>query len=365
MASTKISSLEELHAFLYRALQLEHATIPPYLTALYSIKPGTNPDASQILRVIAVEEMLHLTIAANLMNAVGGKVDLTQYGFSPDYPAYLPDGETDFQVGLAPFSPDALQTFLKIERPKMASSDSQKLLRNAHSPQAFVLGTHPDPAFRFYSIGEFYAAIEQGLKDLEAAAKAKGGTIFTGDPKFQVGPDYFYSGGGKLWPIHTLDDACRAIELVIEQGEGVTDKIHGEGGEIAHYYRFEQLSLQRYYQPDDKVPGEPTGPRFQIDWDAIYPVQIDLKLDQIPAGSALQQTAAAFNDKYRGFLDLLTQAFSGQPQLLLEAVPRMFEFRNLIWELVRNPLPGTDRYAGPTFEISQSTLPAEAAHAAQ
>ena len=100
MTTNKIESIEELKAHLYLAMQLEHATIPPYLTALYSIKHGTNMDAVKVLRVIAVEEMLHLTIAANLMNSIGGKVDLTRTGFVPSYPAYLPDGETDFAVGI-------------------------------------------------------------------------------------------------------------------------------------------------------------------------------------------------------------------------------------------------------------------------
>ncbi|MGO6670880.1 ferritin-like domain-containing protein, partial [Rhizobium ruizarguesonis] len=40
MDSSSIKTLDELKEFLYRAMQLEHATIPPYLTALYSIKPG-------------------------------------------------------------------------------------------------------------------------------------------------------------------------------------------------------------------------------------------------------------------------------------------------------------------------------------
>ncbi len=56
------------------AIKLEHATIPPYLTALYSIKPDprkSNHDSYNIIRAVAVEEMLHLTLAANLLNAVG------------------------------------------------------------------------------------------------------------------------------------------------------------------------------------------------------------------------------------------------------------------------------------------------------
>ncbi|PLU36792.1 ferritin-like domain-containing protein, partial [Sinorhizobium medicae] len=42
MYSYSIRTLDELKEFLHRAMQLEHATIPPYMTALYSIKPGSN-----------------------------------------------------------------------------------------------------------------------------------------------------------------------------------------------------------------------------------------------------------------------------------------------------------------------------------
>ena len=45
MCLTHITTREQLHQYLYAAMQLEHATIPPYLTALYSIRPGTNADA--------------------------------------------------------------------------------------------------------------------------------------------------------------------------------------------------------------------------------------------------------------------------------------------------------------------------------
>ena len=63
MAITDISSMQE---HLQWAIQLEHATIPPYLCALYSIKEGHNPEATEILRSIFMEEMLHMTLAANI-----------------------------------------------------------------------------------------------------------------------------------------------------------------------------------------------------------------------------------------------------------------------------------------------------------
>src|SRR4029078_3582508 len=75
-----ITTIDALKAQLYTALPLDHATITPHLTAFYSLKPGKNIDAQQILRVIVVEEMLHLAIVANLTNAIGGTGALHKTG---------------------------------------------------------------------------------------------------------------------------------------------------------------------------------------------------------------------------------------------------------------------------------------------
>lgn len=355
MVSRHIKTIELLRQYLHRAMQIEHATVPPYLTALYSIKQGANVEATQILRVVAVEEMLHLTLAANLLNAVGGTPDLTRPGFVPEYPAYLPDGEDDFQVHRASFSPDTLETFLKIERPSMpgpVEGARAILASQTHSRKHAHLGRHPeDDDFKYYSIGEFYAAIEAGIDELERQANAEGRTIFTGKPDRQVTSEYYYSGGGRLFEVVDLRSARDAIQLIIEQGEGETRLPHGKFGELAHFYRFQQLKLGQYYQPTDNVPGQPTGPTFSVDWSAIYAFPSDLTLDAFPAGSELRAMAEAFNSGYREFLGLLNRAYNGERALLLEAVPRMFEFRNQIQALIRNPLPGTTWHAAPTFQI--------------
>lgn len=337
-------------------MQLEHATIPPYLTALYSIMPGVNQDATQVLRVIVVEEMLHLTIAANVLNAIGGTPDLTRPDFVASYPAYLPDGETDFEVALQPFGREALTTFLKIERPAERSEHLKSghlLLHRKTAPHKTVLGTHPsNKDLHFYSIGEFYAAIVDGITRLEEQAQREGQTIFIGDRARQIGPEYYYSGGGELFPVTDLKSALDALELIIEQGEGDGGGIYDDDEhELAHYYRFEELFKGRYYLKGDK-PGHPTGPQLQVDWDGAYPIKPNLKVAEIPAGSQLRDAAIAFNQHYGEFLALLTRAYNGQPNLLLQAVPMMFEFRNMMLELIRNPLPGSPGLNGsPTFEI--------------
>ena len=44
-----VTTLDDLREHLQWAIELEHATLPPYLCALYSIKPGTNRGATEVL----------------------------------------------------------------------------------------------------------------------------------------------------------------------------------------------------------------------------------------------------------------------------------------------------------------------------
>src|ERR1700743_2719560 len=63
----------KLRQHLQTAIKIELATIPPYLCALWSIQDGNNSVVPGIIRSVVMEEMLHLSMAANLLNAVGGK----------------------------------------------------------------------------------------------------------------------------------------------------------------------------------------------------------------------------------------------------------------------------------------------------
>src|SRR3954465_5321574 len=68
-----IASLASLQEHLQWAIELEHFTIPPYLCALYSLDMDRNADAAEVIASVVIEEMLHLPLAANLLNAVGGR----------------------------------------------------------------------------------------------------------------------------------------------------------------------------------------------------------------------------------------------------------------------------------------------------
>jgi Ferritin-like len=351
VTESPITTIEQLHAYLYAALQLEHATIPPYLTALYSLHNGSNSPAWHILRVVAVEEMLHLSLVANVMNAVGGTPDLTRPDFVPAYPMYLPDGETDFEVDLQPFSKEAVETFLKIERPVRAPRAELRLVARGQGDH-HVLATSPTkPGLQYFSIGEFYAEISRGLRYLDDEYERAGQELFTGAHSRQVTPEFFYSGGGEPVVVTGLESALRALDLIAGQGEGLGGGIYDGEDELAHFYRFQQLQLGCYYQKDD-LPGKPSGQSLWVDWSAVYPVQKNATIADYPQGSELRQAATEFNETYAGFLRFLTKAFNGQPNLLLEAVPQMFRIRDDMSRLIRNPIPGhPDVHAGPTFEM--------------
>jgi len=342
-----IEDRDDLISYLHAAMALEHATIPPYLTAYYSIHPTTNSDAAHIIRVVAVEEMLHLTLAANVLNAIGGTPDLTRPGFVPSYPVYLPDGEDDFTVDLRSFSPEAVETFCKIERPGKASSADSRLVRTRQRARTVLASSPTVEGMRFFSIGEFYAEIIAGLEHVATGDPR----LFCGDPARQVGPEYFYSGGGAVIAVHDLDSARQALRFIAAQGEGLDSGIYGADGELAHYHRFRQLQLGRYYQAGDQ-PDSPSGPPLSVSWDEVYKVKANARLADYPAGSQLAGAAREFNADYEAFLAMLTEAFNGQPGLLRQAVWSMFRLRDGFNRLVRNPLPGSGGlHAAPTFEI--------------
>jgi hypothetical protein len=106
-----IASVASLRAHLQSAIELEHATLPPYLCALYSLDPIRNAAAAEVLCSVFVEEMLHLTLVANLLNAVGGRPRFDTPELLPGYPRYLPHGDRSFEMSLLPFGAEALEQF--------------------------------------------------------------------------------------------------------------------------------------------------------------------------------------------------------------------------------------------------------------
>ena len=90
----------ELFKNLQTAIELEHSTIPPYLAAYFTIHQDTNAFAWEVIRSVFMEEMLHMTLACNIMNAVGGKPFIDHPKFIPSYPTEFHFADRKFDVGI-------------------------------------------------------------------------------------------------------------------------------------------------------------------------------------------------------------------------------------------------------------------------
>ena len=127
---------ETLGRLLQSALQLEFATIPTYLSAAFSLT--ANREISELILRAAIEEMLHLTAVANLMNAIGSAPDLV--AAAPQYPYHLTVLDPPLRLDLRSFSFELVKDlFMRIEAPE--------------APVEFESVAPPR------TIGQFYAAI--------------------------------------------------------------------------------------------------------------------------------------------------------------------------------------------------------------
>src|SRR5579871_2099133 len=109
-----------LRQMLQSAVELELATIPPYLCAMWSVKDLNRYDyVVTSFRYILGQEMKHLGLACNLMTAFGWDPMINRPPAIPRYPGPLPaDVHPGLRVALSPLSKDLVGTvFMQIEFP--------------------------------------------------------------------------------------------------------------------------------------------------------------------------------------------------------------------------------------------------------
>jgi len=326
--------LDELRDHLQTAVEIEWSVIPPYLCAGWSIADGRNELAATCIEDVVIEEMLHLTLACNLLNAIGGEPHLTPPKAQlPSYPSPLPHSDDAFLVNLLPFSPEALETFRRIESPAPDSDPPQ------HD--------------RYHTIAQFYEAVRG-----ELVALASQQEIFTGHRSRQVGGPYYYGSGGEAFPVFDLESATRALDLIVDEGEGIHHSIWdgdhellGEDEELAHFFRFDELYRGRRYVRGDTPSSGPTGEPIMLDYGGVLPMRPNPKAADHPPGSELRAMTEECNRTYSELLRGLEAAFNGHPHELVDSVQTMLRLRYQAIALMRVPV-GDGLTAGPAFEWS-------------
>ena len=120
-----IEHREPLIYMLCAAAELEHALMCEYLFAAFTLKRSTEEGLSEdqlaaverwrrTLLMIAKQEMLHLALNCNLVNALGASPHLSRPNL-PQPARHYPSG---VQLALLPFGEQALRHFLYLERPE-------------------------------------------------------------------------------------------------------------------------------------------------------------------------------------------------------------------------------------------------------
>ncbi len=325
---SRIEDPDSLREHLQTAIEIEWSTIPPYLCALWSLGEPHNRAAAACIRDVVMEEMLHLTLVANVLNALGGDPDLSR---PPRYPASLPHSDRSFEVSLLPFCPDALDTFLHIERPALIGA--------------------PPQADGYATIAQFYEAVGEAVERIGADP-----SVWSGHRDRQVAPDReYYGGGGDAIVVSGRTSALEALELIVDEGEGfqgsVFDGDHeilGEAEELAHYFRFDELARGRRYVRGDTPSSGPTGAPVLLDYGAVAPMRPNPRRDDHPPGSELRELTDECDATYARLLARLQSAFRGHPEALGEAVQDMWALEYQAIALMQVPV-GDGQTAGPPF----------------
>lgn len=330
-------SLAELFPMLQNAIELEHSTIPPYLTALFSFKANTESDIRKVIHSIVIEEMLHMTIAANILNAVGGCPAISRADFVPNYPTHLPMGiGGSLIVGIEKYSLDVVHNvFMEIEEPE--------------NPIEFKTMALAATEATYKTIGDFYRALQAKIAELAPDE-------LPGNPAKQVTSNFFSSD--LLYPILTKTDAINAINVIVEQGEGSEVSPLGTDDELAHYYKFEELYKGRELVRDPNAPNgySFTGPVIPFDPSNVLPLYPNTKAEMLPEGSEERRLLDSFNQTYSNLLFGLHQTFNGHPDNLNNTIGLMFDLRLACQKLAEMPFPGQDGYTiGPSYEFVQPT----------
>jgi CDGSH-type Zn-finger protein/truncated hemoglobin YjbI len=351
-----IEHREPLIYMLCSAAELEHALMCEYLFAAFTLKRSVDEGLTEeqlaaverwrsALLLVAKQEMLHLAINCNLVNSLGASPHLSRPNL-PQPAKHYPPGVI---LTLLPFGEQALRHFIYLERPEGMDFDDAEGLAACEGAAPVMGEEEIAPHLQeFATVGHLYRSIEEGFRHLGDKLGEK--NLFVTPAEQQVRGELF--GWPQLQPVTSVADAVRAIETIVEQGEGPRGDWRN-----AHFGRFLKV-LDEYVAMKEASPGlevaRPVLPAL------VRPPETGEDADLITD----RRTAAIAdlcNVAYEVLLQLLYRLLchvdesADQMKTLSDvAVGLMFDAIEPIGELLTTLPVGPEhpgRTAGPSFEL--------------
>ena len=261
---SETGGLEHREALIYtlgKAAELEHLIMLQYLFAAFSLKQKVSEGLSaealisvqgwrKTLLSIGGQEMLHLALVQNLLTAVGAGPRLARPNFP--MPAYsYPAG---VRIELLPFGEAALRHFAFLERPEgmdVEDAEGFEAIRQAVALPHDESDEIVPHLQEFDTIGQLYRSIQAGLEHL--AERLGSERLFVGPADAQATEEHFR--WEELVAVTDLASATRAIDTIVEQGEGS----RGEWRD-AHFGRLLGILDEYLAIKADDPSFEPTRP---------------------------------------------------------------------------------------------------------
>jgi hypothetical protein len=300
-----VESRKELTYLLCQGAELEHALMCQYLYAAFSLKttpgPGVRDDQLEaiqrwrsVILSISHEEMLHWAMVQNLLTAVGS----APYVSRPHMPHQANGYPPGLQLRLLPFGEAALQHFVYLERPEgLDVSDAAGFEHEGPAPAPMSADEIVPRGQNFTTQGHLYRAVEAGL--VELAHKLGEDQLFIGPAFHQADENTFR--WPDLSPIVDLEGASRALQRIVEQGEGA----QGEWT-TAHFGRFLEVLREYEAMRDDDPEFEPAHPVVAAGMRAVEGVDPDFYITDRATG----MVSDLFNAIYELLLQLIARYFA-------------------------------------------------------
>ena len=297
-----VKSREELIFLLSEAAMLEHMIMCQYLYVSFGFKRETNEGVTReqlnaiekwdnTIVTVAEQEMLHLSLANNLLTSIGA----APYFGRPNFPIRSRYFPSRVPLALMPLDEISLSYFLYLERPESMAIENvpgfSKEELKVESEAVVPVGQE------FATIGQLYRGIEEGVEYLVKHFGEK--RIFIGSLTGQATSEHF--GWPELVAVTGVPSARKAIETIVTEGEGARgDWKNSHFGRILgilEEYRNLRKSDPRF------EPSRPVVAAF-VRPPADTAAQVELIDDRFTA-----DVSDLFNESYKVLLQMLARFF--------------------------------------------------------